>query len=93
VRLQKTNGKASEWVIYTVSSDGKVFTLSVGCQQPSFKMYRSSRGQIKAAHDSQEKLARPAGLEPATSWFVVVIRKIDAIATEDMKIRRLSDLR
>jgi hypothetical protein len=26
VRLQKTNGKASEWVIYTVSSDGKVFT-------------------------------------------------------------------
>ena len=26
VRLQKTNGKPSEWVIYTVSSDGKVFT-------------------------------------------------------------------
>ena len=26
VRLQKTNGQASEWVIYTVSSDGKVFT-------------------------------------------------------------------
>lgn len=26
VRLQKTNGKASEWVIYTVSADGKVFT-------------------------------------------------------------------
>jgi hypothetical protein len=26
VRLQKTNGKASEWVIYTVSSDGKIFT-------------------------------------------------------------------
>jgi len=26
VRLQKTNGKASEWVIYSVSSDGKVFT-------------------------------------------------------------------
>ena len=26
VRLQKTNGKASEWGIYTVSSDGKVFT-------------------------------------------------------------------
>ena len=26
VRLQKTNGNASEWVIYTVSSDGKVFT-------------------------------------------------------------------
>ena len=26
VRLQKTNGKASEWVIYTVSSDGNVFT-------------------------------------------------------------------
>jgi hypothetical protein len=26
VRLQKTDGKASEWVIYTVSSDGKVFT-------------------------------------------------------------------
>ena len=26
VRLQKTNGKASEWVIYTVSPDGKVFT-------------------------------------------------------------------
>jgi hypothetical protein len=26
VRLQKTNGKTSEWVIYTVSSDGKVFT-------------------------------------------------------------------
>ena len=26
VRLQKTNGKASEWVIYTVSSDGKVFS-------------------------------------------------------------------
>ena len=26
VRLQKENGKASEWVIYTVSSDGKVFT-------------------------------------------------------------------
>ena len=26
VRLQKTNGKASEWVIYTVSSDGEVFT-------------------------------------------------------------------
>ena len=26
VRLQKKNGKASEWVIYTVSSDGKVFT-------------------------------------------------------------------
>jgi hypothetical protein len=26
VRLQKTNGKASEWVIYTVSSDGSVFT-------------------------------------------------------------------
>ena len=26
VRLQKTNGKASEWVIYTVSSDGKTFT-------------------------------------------------------------------
>jgi hypothetical protein len=26
VRLQKTNGKASEWVIYTVSSDGNAFT-------------------------------------------------------------------
>jgi hypothetical protein len=26
VRLQKTGGKTSEWVIYTVSSDGKVFT-------------------------------------------------------------------
>ena len=26
VRLQKTDGKASEWVIYTVSSDGKTFT-------------------------------------------------------------------
>ena len=26
VRLQKTNGKPSEWVIYTVSSDGKIFT-------------------------------------------------------------------
>jgi len=26
VRLQKTNGKASEWVIYTASSDGKTFT-------------------------------------------------------------------
>jgi len=26
VRLQKTNGKPSEWVIYTVSEDGKVFT-------------------------------------------------------------------
>jgi hypothetical protein len=26
VRLQKTDGKASEWVIYTVSADGKVFT-------------------------------------------------------------------
>ncbi len=26
VRLQKTDGKTSEWVIYTVSSDGKVFT-------------------------------------------------------------------
>jgi hypothetical protein len=26
VRLQKTNGKASEWVIYTVSADGNVFT-------------------------------------------------------------------
>lgn len=26
VRLQKTNGEASEWVIYTVSSDGSVFT-------------------------------------------------------------------
>ncbi len=26
VRLQKTNGKPSEWVIYTVSSDGNVFT-------------------------------------------------------------------
>jgi hypothetical protein len=26
VRLQKTDGKVSEWVIYTVSSDGKVFT-------------------------------------------------------------------
>jgi hypothetical protein len=25
VRLQKTNGKPSEWVIYTVSSDGKIF--------------------------------------------------------------------
>ena len=26
VRLQKTDGKASEWVIYTVSSDGNAFT-------------------------------------------------------------------
>jgi hypothetical protein len=26
VRLQKTNGQTSEWVIYTVSSDGKLFT-------------------------------------------------------------------
>ena len=26
VRLQKTDGKASEWVIYTVSADGKIFT-------------------------------------------------------------------
>jgi hypothetical protein len=26
VRLQKTDGKASEWVIYTVSADGKTFT-------------------------------------------------------------------
>ena len=26
VRQQKTDGKTSEWVIYTVSSDGKVFT-------------------------------------------------------------------
>ena len=26
VRLQKTNSKPSEWVIYTVSSDGKTFT-------------------------------------------------------------------
>jgi len=26
VRLQKTDGKTSEWVIYTVSSDGKMFT-------------------------------------------------------------------
>jgi hypothetical protein len=26
VRLQKTDGKPSEWAIYTVSSDGKVFT-------------------------------------------------------------------
>jgi len=26
VRLQKTDGKPSEWVVYTVSTDGKVFT-------------------------------------------------------------------
>jgi len=26
VRLQKTDGKTSEWVIYTVSADGKTFT-------------------------------------------------------------------
>jgi hypothetical protein len=26
VRLQKTDGKPSEWVVYTVSSDGKTFT-------------------------------------------------------------------
>jgi len=26
VRQQKTDGKTSEWVIYTVSADGKVFT-------------------------------------------------------------------
>jgi hypothetical protein len=26
LRLQKTNGKPSEWVVYTVSSDGKIFT-------------------------------------------------------------------
>jgi hypothetical protein len=26
VRLQKKNGKPSEWAVYTVSSDGKVFT-------------------------------------------------------------------
>ena len=26
VRLQKTNGKPSEWAVYTVSADGKVFT-------------------------------------------------------------------
>jgi len=26
VRLQKTNGKPSEWVVYTASPDGKIFT-------------------------------------------------------------------
>ena len=35
---------------------------------------------------------RPARLERATSWFVVVIRKIDHQRQRTMKIRRLPEL-
>src|SRR5207244_6556914 len=37
--------------------------------------------------------AGPAGLEPATSWFVVVIRKIDRAPLIVTKIPTISDLR
>jgi len=39
------------------------------------------------------KLVRLAGLEPATSWFVVVIRKIDRVRPMTTKILLLNDLR
>ena len=62
VRLQKTDGKASEWVIYTVSSDGKVFTsVSWVPSTPNFKMYRSSRGQIEIRKNILMRV-RPTGL-------------------------------
>src|SRR5258705_13773617 len=37
-------------------------------------------------------MARPGGLEPATSWFVAVIRPIHRDRPRTMKIRRLSEL-
>jgi hypothetical protein len=39
------------------------------------------------------ELVRLAGLEPATSWFVVVIRKIDRVRPMTTKILLLNDLR
>jgi hypothetical protein len=39
------------------------------------------------------ELARPAGLEPATSWFVVVTRKIEGHRLMTTKITPRSDLR
>jgi len=38
-------------------------------------------------------LVRPAGLEPATSWFAVVNRMMYRVRPKAMKIRPLSDLR
>jgi hypothetical protein len=40
-----------------------------------------------------KSLARPAGLEPATSWFVVRVWKVNRHPLMMMKIRRLSELR
>jgi hypothetical protein len=37
-------------------------------------------------------MARPAGLEPATSWFVVVTRTINRKRRSAMKILRINDL-
>jgi hypothetical protein len=37
-------------------------------------------------------LARPAGLEPATSWFVAVMLMIHLLRPLMMKIRRFNDL-
>jgi hypothetical protein len=38
------------------------------------------------------KLAGPAGLEPATSWFVVVMREINQRRPMTIKIRQVSNL-
>lgn len=50
-------------------------------------------GVSHLCHTGIGKLARPARLELATSWFVVVTPVIDQVRSKRMKIRRLIDLR
>ena len=67
----------------------------VGSPQRARKGQRAStRAATKAKkRKCLRKVARPAGLEPATSWFVAVARTISRQRPRAMKIRRLSDLR
>ncbi len=65
------------------------YRLSVVCQSTN----NDALGRLHDALIFLGKLAGPAGLEPATSWFVVVMREIDRRRRMTTKIPRLNDLR
>ena len=62
--------------------------LSVICRSNPSDVF----GRLQNVLNFSGKLVGPAGLEPATSWFVVGIRKIDRTRPMMTKIPPLNDL-
>jgi hypothetical protein len=63
-----------------------------GAFKVSGRFHFGERQAFAANCMSRRDMVRPARLERATSWFVVVTRKIDQIRLRTMKIHAISDL-